>query len=486
MRKNFIINLIFILFLNLLIKPFWIFGIERKVQNIICSEEYGLYFSLFNFALLLNIILDFGITNFNNRNIAQNPDKLSYYFSNIIGLRLLLGIIYAILSLSIGLFLGYETRQMSILAVLVLNQFIATFTLYLRSNISGLQMFKTDSIISVLDRLLVIIFCAILIWGNVTHEKIRVEWFVLSQTTAYVITSLVALIIVLSKTQRIKIKFDFKFFVGFLRLTYPYALLTLLMSFYNRIDAVMLERMLENGKEQSGIYAQAFRINDAAAMFANLFAVLLLPMFAKMLKEKNNVEGLSKLSYLLVIIPALALSAICFFYNQDIMQLLYKQDFEKSAALLQMLMFGFLGICTTYIFGTLLTSNGNLKYLNIMALCGMILNICLNLILIPKFQAMGAAVSSMITQILTGLSQMIIAKFVFKFKINYSLIIRLLFLVVLIFIFGIFMKYLEIHWLYASCLIAVFALTVAFVLRLFKIKEILQKIGHVNKLRIDN
>ena len=76
MRKKFIINLAFLLLLNLLIKPFWIFGVERSVQNIVGSAEFGFYFSLFNFSLLLNIILDLGITNFNNRNISQNPQLL--------------------------------------------------------------------------------------------------------------------------------------------------------------------------------------------------------------------------------------------------------------------------------------------------------------------------------------------------------------------------------------------------------------------------
>jgi len=33
MKRKFINNLGFLLFLNLLVKPFWIFGIDRTVQN---------------------------------------------------------------------------------------------------------------------------------------------------------------------------------------------------------------------------------------------------------------------------------------------------------------------------------------------------------------------------------------------------------------------------------------------------------------------
>ena len=86
MKRKFITNLALVIFLNLLVKPFWIFGIDRTVQNVVGADGYGFYFSLFSFSLLLNILLDAGITNFNNRSIARNPGRLSEFFSNIVGL----------------------------------------------------------------------------------------------------------------------------------------------------------------------------------------------------------------------------------------------------------------------------------------------------------------------------------------------------------------------------------------------------------------
>ena len=266
MKRNFVINLCFLLFLNILVKPFWIFGVERSVQNIVGAEEFGIYFSLLNFSLLLNIILDMGITNFNNRNIAQNRNLLDKSLSNLLALRLVLAVVYIAISLIIALCLGYELRQMKILGILVVNQFLQSMTLYLRSNVSGMQMFKTDSMLSVLDRLLMIIFCSILVWGHVTDTPIKIEWFVLTQTAAYFITALVAFLIVFSKTKHFRLNFQMKYFIAFIKQSFPYALLILLMAFYNRIDSVMLERMLPDGKEQAGIYAQAFRILEAASI----------------------------------------------------------------------------------------------------------------------------------------------------------------------------------------------------------------------------
>ena len=46
MQNRFIKNIIFLLFLNLLVKPFWILGIDVAVQNRVGASAYGLYFAL--------------------------------------------------------------------------------------------------------------------------------------------------------------------------------------------------------------------------------------------------------------------------------------------------------------------------------------------------------------------------------------------------------------------------------------------------------
>ena len=89
-QKDFIFNIILLIFLNLLIKPFWILGIDVGVQNRVGAESYGLYFAVFNFTFLFNMLLDMGITNFNNRNIARHQQLLQKHLSGIITLKLLL------------------------------------------------------------------------------------------------------------------------------------------------------------------------------------------------------------------------------------------------------------------------------------------------------------------------------------------------------------------------------------------------------------
>ena len=193
----------------------------------------------------------------------------------------------------------------------------------------------------------------------------------------------------------------------------------------------MLERMLPKGvgDVQSGIYASAYRLLDATNMIAFLFAGLLLPIFAKMIKHKDSVENMVKLSYTLLITIAITVAVGSVFYSRHLMEMLYPihsgESFDvfdarmiQSQIIFSFLMSCFVAISTTYIFGSLLTANGNLKALNLIAGGGMLINIILNLILIPHFKAMGSAAVSLFTQFITALAQIIYAQYQFKFKAN--------------------------------------------------------------------
>lgn len=433
--------------LNLLIKPFWTLKIEPSVQMEVGNISYGEYFVLFNFSFLLNILLDFGLTNFNNKNIAQNSQLLSKHFSKMLALKFALGLFYVIVTLTVGMLIGYDFRYMKLLLVLCINNFFLGFILFLRSNLLALHLFRVDSIVSVLDRVIMISVVFAMLF-NVFGLHVDIMNFVYAQTAGYVLTALIAFVIVLNKTHTFKINWHWAFNWMILKKSFPFAILVLLMTFYNRLDSVMIEKLLPGdfGKEQSGIYAKSFRLLDAANMIAYLFSVQLLPVFSRMIKQKENIENLVKLSFTLLLTPAIIVSISCVFYSDEFCKLLYKGNTEGSD-ILGLLMCCFSAISITYIFGTLLTANGNLRQLNLMAISGIAINLVLNFILIPRFFAIGSAYSSVITQFFTALVQIYLSYKIFKFKVNKRLILSLFFFIIGVVLINYFTVNLTKQWL---------------------------------------
>ena len=284
MQRQFFSNLFLTLFLNLLIKPIAIFAIDATVQNRVGQEEYGLYFTLLNLTVIFNIFLDFGINNYTTKTIAQNTQQTSTYFGSLMAFRLLLFVIYCLLIFSLSYLLGYSWREFYLLLFLAINQLLILFIAFFRSHFAGLHLFKTDAIISVLDRTLLIIFAGAILF--VLHRDTnKIDWFIYTQTSCYLITVLISIFLLRKKVKGPLLNWDFQFSLSIIKQSLPYALLIFLMLLYNRGDAVILERFHINGRVEAGYYAQGYRLLDAVYMFGMIFAGLLFPMFSRLLKE---------------------------------------------------------------------------------------------------------------------------------------------------------------------------------------------------------
>jgi O-antigen/teichoic acid export membrane protein len=473
MQRKFINNLLFVVVLNLLVKPFWILGIDRTVQNVVGETEYGFYYPIFSFAIILNIILDLGITNYNNRNIAQHSQMLSRYFSGIFNVKLILGLIYLAATLIFGLVIGYHGKEIYLLLVLCLNQFLSSLILYLRSNLAGLHLFKSDGIVSVIDRVIMIAICSVLLWGGVV-DNFKIEWFVYSQTVAYLITGLFAFIMVLRKAKFFKFKIDLKLFRIVIKESLPFAILVLLMSFYYRLDSVMIERMLGNGKFEVGIYAKSYRLLEGFNMFGYLFAGLLLPIFSRMLKKKESVDKLVKTSFNLIFLPTIVVSIISYIYSVEIMDLLYDTNIQKSAKVFQVLMFSFIATALSYVYGTLLTANGSLKSLNIISLIGLILNLGLNYMLIPLYGAYGAAYATLLTQGVVIFAQIVVAKKILSMDYEISVFVKNTVVLVLGLMIVYFIYEYNKTWYLSAFLMMLSFLILAIIFRIFKVSDLKQ------------
>jgi len=481
LKRNFFSNISLLLLLNISVKAFWVLGIDRTVQNRVGAEDYGFYFSLFSFSVLFNILLDFGITNYNNRKVSGNPDLLRDLLGNMFLVRIIFALVYMSVSIIVAHFLGYSSSQRSLLYILLGNQFIASFILYLRSNIAGLHLFRIDSLLSVTDRFIMIIVCGLLLWGGFTGSPFRIEWFVYSQSVAYIVTFIVALAVVISKSGIKKVTIIPRQIPLLVKESAPYALLSLFMAVYWRVDSVMLERMLPGGMQVAGVYAQSFRLLDAASMVPYLFAVILLPMFSRAMANNQRVGPLSGFAVMLLVIPASVVTLISVFYPSEIMGLLYHQHIEESASIFRLLMISYVPVSLIYVYSTLLTAGGRLKLMNIVAGTGMIVNIFLNFLLIPGLGAKGSALASMATQIIMAFFFYYFASQRIEGVANVRLMYKIIIYIGLLLGLGFILSGLSVTVIPGSVIMVTASLVFPLITGMVKVPEMLSLWGHERK-----
>ncbi len=485
MNREFLLNALFLILVNLLIKPFYVFGIERKIQDTVGAENYGLYATLFSFSFLLFMVNDFGIHYFNNRNIARHPQLVGKYFPNILVLKTILSLLYLAAVFLAALVRGFEAEVYYLLFFVAINHILISLVAYLRSNISGQGMYRTDSVVSTLDKLLLIGICAVLLWGPMrgADGHFQIKWFVHAQNITWLLTAVVAFFIVKkSIRQRLVFRFRWPFLLAVLKKSAPYALAVFLMTAYTRFDIVVLEWMLPDGRHEAGVYAAGYRLLDAFNMVGYLFAGLLLPMFSSLLKKQEKESGMAaevtsllRFSLQMIWAGTVTLAVACFFFRAELMLWLYPETatpyYGDVLAFVILTLVPFSGI---FIYSTLLTANDSLKKMNWLFVLGIAVNLALNLLLIPHYKAVGAGFSAFATQTCVLIGMMFLAKKELRLPFDGRHFTKIAAFILLVLLANwLLYYYFTFGWLLRFVLAIAAGLLLAFSLRLMRIRMML-------------
>jgi O-antigen/teichoic acid export membrane protein len=482
MRRFFVKNILFVIAVNVLVKPIWVFFIDRTVQNTVPGASYGTYQALLSLSIIFQTVLDFGISSYNSRIISQDPDKLPSVFPAMLSARLVLMVTYMILAYAWGYALGYRLWELNLLVGVLLIQSLNALVAFIRSNVAALHRFKTDGLISITDRILAILICGFLLTWPATAKRFQIEWFIIAQIVSYFTAAVIGYII-LKRVGKVKLQFSFHAPTVFkiIRQSFPYALLIFLMSVYNRADALMIERLCADGKNQAGIFAAAFRLLDMANILGLMFATMLLPLFGRMLAQKNEVQPIVKLCVNMLLPLSIMVAVAAVFFSHDIMYLLYSKSPLYHASpheydtVFTWLMISFPSWCLMYVYSTLLTSNGSLKTLNWIAFAGVIINLSLNFYLIPRYNAVGGAVTSFVTQTALALTFIWYASRIVKLPLNLKWVMaHITYLLIVVFLAYAVITILHAHWLMQLFTFGIISVALMFVFRFFSVNSIRQ------------
>jgi O-antigen/teichoic acid export membrane protein len=403
-RKIFLSNLLLLIGANLLIKPFYLLVIEAHVQERTGPNDFGVYFALLNISYILNILPDLGITNWNNRHIAQQGQIHRDELVNLLRLRTVLAVIYLFVCFVFAILLDYSEQQIFLLLILAFNQILATGVLFMRSYLSGVHAFAEDRIISICDRLLLIGILGAALLLIPSKEHFPIQYLIFGQTLAYGITLLLSFVFVW-KRRLDCISTDVTTGKSALSASIPFATLIVLSMMSGRIDAVMLERI--SGSFEAGIYAMTYRLGDMLNMISYLFAVLLLPIFSRMLSKHENLEPVFTTAFKLLFTGCVWLTLVSIFHAEWILAKLYNSHIYEASHVLPWTVASAGLFSLQYTTGTLLTAAGKMKIMIVISAIALAINIVFNGILIPEAASKGAAQAALITQLFVFSAQLI-------------------------------------------------------------------------------
>lgn len=478
-------NVSFMLALNLMIKPLWVLS-EIWVQNRVGDTQYGLYSAALALCMILGISLDLGINQMTTREVARDSVSAKSFFAEAMGVKILLIPVFLVLVFSTAVFLGYNKEQMQMLSILALAQIFTSLLLFVRAGFQGLHYFKQDSVLSVTDRLILIIGLGLLLFFTVFN----VFYLAYMQLLAYSITFLIAGLWLQKKSSYVKVYFRQESVKKILKKTAPYAVLWFFMTIYTRIDSVMLEWLLRDtqskdfGKYMAGVYASAYRLMDFSNTIPIMFATIMFPVFSSLLDKKRALELLIKNVLAVMLFVAFLIVSVTTFYSKDILMLLYKSknvtSVELASPIFVVLMWAYICFVLIYVFGTLLTSAEVLKKLSQITVIGAVVSVVLNAVLIPRYHALGAAIALFFTQILMVVLHIILCQKHFHFKYEIKFLARIFIFAGMSFVVSYISTFLPLFWILNALISIVLNTAFAFAVKLVS-KEVFLSLLKRNK-----
>lgn len=156
-----------------------------------------------------------------------------------------------------------------------------------------------------------------------------------------------------------------------------------------------------SGDYATGLYKSAYNIITVFTTFFVVYQAVIFPVMSKFFKESQNLIKISyelSIKYLLLII--IPISAIIFFYARPIVDLIYSNQYSLASTPVQILIWTVLFLFINGAASVLLNAINQEKTVTKIYIIAALFNVCLNLILIPVYSYDGAAIATVISEIL--------------------------------------------------------------------------------------
>ncbi|PMO59955.1 hypothetical protein BCT06_13675 [Vibrio breoganii] len=355
-------------------------------------EGIGLYSFIISFSVLLNAVANFGLKNQIIKDLVFYKRSVSRIINSAIVFRVSLGfIIYGLVVIYSSLFDSVSEDSYLLL--------VASASVILSSSdvIKYLYEAKVRYKIVVLIENFSFILCS---FGRF-YAIIRgfdVEIFVYIYVLEILLTTITLYTIQFKKRilkfTVINKRYIKKLFFNCL----PLVVSSISWIAYTRSDQLMLKYI--SGVESVGLYSVALKLSDAIILIPSILVTTMIPIISKV-RPKNKIlyENKIKNLYGFTLTISMLLSFIICFMSSTVVNILYGVAFIESATVLNIMVWCSLFYSMATISGRYLVNEGLQKYTMYRHLSALGLNILLNLILIPLYNEVGAAVSSLISLI---------------------------------------------------------------------------------------
>jgi O-antigen/teichoic acid export membrane protein len=383
-----------------LLANFLVFVIIARAVGI---EEFGKFTFAFTFATMFLYMANFGLDKLTTLEISRDRTFLGQYYGSVMVTRVLLSLITLLLTWMVINAMHYPEDTKALVYILALSVMLNSFIMSFNAVFQGIEKLKYETIVAFINNglLLILTSVALKLGGGLIAVALI---FLSSRVTGF----FAALFIHKSKVGKINLSFQYQVCKDIILKAWPFAFWSISTVLLYNIDTVLLSYF--KGDYVVGLYQPAIKIISALTVIPLMLDNSFFPVLSRLHDQKESFDDLAKkLNSILFLIGVPLMSGI-FVLADKMIIIIYGEKFLESAIVLQILSLVLLLRFSIKAHESMLIALGKQKSIFYIILSAIILNVVLNILLIPIFGMMGAAISSLTANIVIIASYIYLSK----------------------------------------------------------------------------
>lgn len=354
-----------------------------------------------SYVTIFGVIVDFGIQQYIIKKISEEREKARQYFDNFLATETVLAFLIYGLLLGLAILSGYEKVVLYAIAVFGLGMVINALSYPFLSVMTAVYDLKKVALINFISSLVNVIIITLAI---IFHRYIV---FLVSNQVIFGVIALFMYWRYVAKHLpglnpfKSYARADPVFVKGILKAAVPFALLVGFSTIYNRIDVVLIARML--GYAQTGLYAAAYKFYDLVAFFPSVVSLSLYPLLTSLMARGSILEvraALEKYQRFMIAI-ALPMATGAAMLSGPIIALVAGREFAPSAPVLAILVWAPAALFI-YIVANALVISQLTKFAVVVTAVNVLVNTSGNIFLLPLWGIKAAAIMTVVSETLQG------------------------------------------------------------------------------------
>ena len=362
------------------------------IARILGDVDFGRYSFALAFVTILAVFSDLGYNTLLIRDVARSRDQASKYLSNIISIRALLSLIIFFLIFIIINLMGYSNDTKNIIYLFGLYVILGSLAAVFRTTFRAFEKMEYEAAINIISEIVKVSLGLLVLFLGYGLMMLAVVFLITA-----IFNFIISFLVCEKKFVKSRTELDFDFFKSTIKIAFPLSLLSIFGLIYIRIDTVMLSVL--KGNAVVGWYNASYNLVLSFKAVPHLLMNALLPLMSYYyISSKNLLKKTYEKSFKYLLILGLPVALGISLISDRIILLFYGEQFINSIFVLRILAWDVLLIFLCKCLAFLLVSTDKQNQMAIIVGLVALINVILNLFLIPIFSFVGAAMATIVAE----------------------------------------------------------------------------------------